>query len=515
MARAAAALVVLFAAAACSANDPSANGEADAKGPRRLYEDAAADGGDANEPPPPRDATADAGIPPDVGGETFPDASSMLLEAEGLDEQTNDDFASAEALPLGSTIHGTIGNLVAGAYDLDVYRFNANTGDVLRVTLTPEPATSTLQPHLTVLDEPTDYQRVADSGGAVATVTREMYVDFTGALAVAVSDLRNVDDPPGDVGGATFTYALTIERVTPAVQSISLPLTRDPRTIDENQTIQIFELTAGAGETLTAETFASRLDTPSDVDTILFLEDRATGMLLAAHDDIDLDNDITDSLIEAPLPSAGVYRIVLDWYAIYGADRSYELTIATNAAPGGGGLVLNEVDYDQVGADNAELVEIYNAGDTDVALAGVALIFVNGLNGTEYRRVALEDAGASLPARGYLVVAMDGVAVAPSALLIRDNTTTQNGAPDGLLLFDTATETVLDALSYEGAINAATITGAAATPDLVEGTATSAADSDTTDGALARCPDGADTNDADTDWAFLAGVTAGEANDCP
>ena len=88
----------------------------------------------------------------------------------------------------------------------------------------------------------------------------------------------------------------------------------------------------------------------------------------------------------------------------------------------------------------------------------------------------------------------------------------QNGAPDGVALVATAAGTLLDALSYEGAITAATI--GSATFNLVEGTLLPAtvADSNTVAGSLIRFPDGGDTNDAATDWRFTTTPTPGAAN---
>jgi len=155
--------------------------------------------------------------------------------------------------------------------------------------------------------------------------------------------------------------------------------------------------------------------------------------------------------------------------------------------------VINEVDYDQVGADSAGFVELYNAGDGAVTLDGLALVYVNGGDGGEYGRKVLT---GSLAAGQYLVVEVD----------------LQNGAPDGLAIVDTAAGTLVDALSYEGAITNASIGGA--TFSLVEGTLLPAtvADSNTVDGSLIRNPNGKDTNDAATDWAFTTTLTKGAAN---
>ena len=100
--------------------------------------------------------------------------------------------------------------------------------------------------------------------------------------------------------------------------------------------------------------------------------------------------------------------------------------------------------------------------------------------------------------------------LAPGAYLVVP-AEAQNGAPDGVALLD-AEKLLLDALSYEGEITAATIDGQ--TYDLVEGTAlpASVADSNTVVGSLARIPNGGDTDDAAADWEFTGTVTAGAAN---
>jgi large repetitive protein len=118
---------------------------------------------------------------------------------------------------------------------------------------------------------------------------------------------------------------------------------------------------------------------------------------------------------------------------------------------------------------------------------------VDGTDSAEYDREALT--GALAPG-AYVVIAGDA----------------QNGAPDGLALVDTDDGALLDALSYEGGVTAATISGR--TYSLVEGTMLpeTVADSNTTAGSLSRIPDGKDTNDAASDWIFTTTLTRGAAN---
>jgi hypothetical protein len=156
-------------------------------------------------------------------------------------------------------------------------------------------------------------------------------------------------------------------------------------------------------------------------------------------------------------------------------------------------LVVNEVDYDQVGADTAGFVELLNAGRGTADLGGLALVLVDGATATEYQRVPLSGA---LLAEEFLAISIDA----------------QNGSPDGVALYDTVANVVLDALSYEGQIERATI--GASVFNLVDGTALppTVADSNTVAGSLARLPNGGDTGDDATDWAFTNLPTPGSPN---
>jgi large repetitive protein len=161
-----------------------------------------------------------------------------------------------------------------------------------------------------------------------------------------------------------------------------------------------------------------------------------------------------------------------------------------NAAPG---LIVNEIDYDQVGADTTGFVELFNAGRGTADLGGIALVLVDGDTAAEYDTIPLS--GAVL-AGEFRVVPVDA----------------DNGSPDGVALYDTVDHVVLDALSYEGAIEHALIGSFAYS--LVEGTplAASVADSDVVTGSLARLPSGSDTDDAATDWSFTRRPTPGDVN---
>jgi large repetitive protein len=181
-----------------------------------------------------------------------------------------------------------------------------------------------------------------------------------------------------------------------------------------------------------------------------------------------------------------------------------------------GGLVINEVDYDQVGGDTLEFVEIYNGSSSAVDFTGLVLVLVNGSNNTEYTRVDLSSAG-SLASGDYLVVGTatllatvsGGVATIAFAAVEHN---VQNGSPDALGILDTATDELLDSLSYEGSVTAGIVTGVTGTLSFVEGTASTAEDSNDNVGSMSRLPNGVDSDDADSDWSFTSTPTPGAPN---
>ena len=182
-------------------------------------------------------------------------------------------------------------------------------------------------------------------------------------------------------------------------------------------------------------------------------------------------------------------------------------------------LVINEVDYDQPGADTQEFVEIYNPGPAPVVHSGddVWAIFLDGA--THFVVGGYSDP-SRLAAGQYLVFASPTVAVAPGAIrrnFILNQDSLGNGAPDGIVLVrrsgTTAGCEVLDAISYEGPMSAP-LAPDCGIIDLVEGTALPAhiEDSDVMPGSLVRLPNGSDTNDASTDWILSSTPTPGAPN---
>jgi hypothetical protein len=96
-------------------------------------------------------------------------------------------------------------------------------------------------------------------------------------------------------------------------------------------------------------------------------------------------------------------------------------------------VFINEIHYDNDGADANEAVEIAGLAGTD--LAGWSLVYYNGSGGASYATDALSGVLSDQQGGfGTIVVERAGI---------------QNGAPDGIALVD-ASNTVVQFLSYEG-----------------------------------------------------------------
>jgi len=170
-------------------------------------------------------------------------------------------------------------------------------------------------------------------------------------------------------------------------------------------------------------------------------------------------------------------------------------------------IVINEVDYDQVGTDTAEYFELKNASDAAINLDAYSVRLINGNAGGAlvYDTVDLPD--VDLAAGDWWVVCADAAAVpnCDQDLSGANNDRIQNGSPDaiGLVLGSV----VVDALSYEGNSGAPYTEGT--------GTPIASADSNTVAGiGLSRCLDGTDTNNNSVDFQLRA-ITPGARNTCP
>jgi hypothetical protein len=166
-------------------------------------------------------------------------------------------------------------------------------------------------------------------------------------------------------------------------------------------------------------------------------------------------------------------------------------------------VVINEVDYDQPGTDNAEFIELLNVGTSAFPLQYLQVVLVNGNAGASAVYATLENVSwPSLPAGSFFVLCANAATPNCNATVTPATNLIQNGSPDALALVITQPEPlVLDALSYGGSV-----------PGYSEGTGASQEDSNLANGiSIGRFPDGTDTADNNADFQRMCS-TPGATN---
>lgn len=169
------------------------------------------------------------------------------------------------------------------------------------------------------------------------------------------------------------------------------------------------------------------------------------------------------------------------------------VSVLAGAAPAQ--VVINEVDYDQIGTDATEYIEIYNSGASMYPLQYLQVVFINGNAGgaVEYR--TLESASwPALDPGDFFVICANAATPNCDHLATPATNLIQNGSPDAIALVMTQPDTfIVDVLSYGGNV-----------PGYTEGTGTTIEDSNLTDGiSIGRFPDGNDTQDNNSDFVLM------------
>ncbi|MFQ5460457.1 MAG: lamin tail domain-containing protein, partial [Anaerolineae bacterium] len=179
----------------------------------------------------------------------------------------------------------------------------------------------------------------------------------------------------------------------------------------------------------------------------------------------------------------------------------------------GGPLVVNEIDYDQPGADDAEFIELKNVDPGPVFLGDYDVLGINGATapGTEYRRIQLPD--VVLGPGEYFVI---GAPAVPNVdMVITAPGFVQNGAPDAVAVVhstpsDPLNDILVDSVSYEGD----TLGGPARGGTWTEGSGVGLDDSGSAaavNEGISRLPDGYDTDVNNMDMSRRC-ITPGAAN---
>jgi predicted extracellular nuclease len=169
-----------------------------------------------------------------------------------------------------------------------------------------------------------------------------------------------------------------------------------------------------------------------------------------------------------------------------------------------GTLVINEIDYDQVGTDTAEYVEIKNVSASAIDLSLYEVILVNGTGSVVYAPSPIALPSVMLAPGDYFVLCGNPATTINCDLdMTGASDIVQNGAPDAVGIRLAADGAIVDVVSYEG-----NVTGFFETAG-VPGTQ---ADSNATAFiGLSRFADGADTDNNSADLSLRC-ISPGTSN---
>ncbi|MEM7488988.1 MAG: ExeM/NucH family extracellular endonuclease [Pseudomonadota bacterium] len=314
--------------------------------------------------------------------------------------------------------------------------------------------------------EADDY--TADLTGANnAVLARDDARDATAAGAVILSGLLDNDfDFDGDA--LTITALDTADLAGTAVLNADGTVTYDAAGAfdalaagETATTVLRYTVSDGNGSNDTAEvvlTVTGTNDAPVlTVDGAVSVAENGTDVLVATAADVDGDA-VTFSLggadaalfeigadgalrfaaapdFEAPGDADGdnIYEVTVIATDTGGASDSQDVAVTVTDLDEAPALRINEIHYDNVGADEGEFVEV--AGAPGTSLEGWSIVLYNGNGGAPYGTI---DLSGALNADGVAAFARAGI---------------QNGEPDGLALVD-PDGAVVEFLSYEGTFEA-------------------------------------------------------------
>ncbi|SEN60784.1 hypothetical protein SAMN05192583_3136 [Sphingomonas gellani] len=321
----------------------------------------------------------------------------------------------------GDQIHAYVGDAVSPTFLFSLDFADGNTGYAGDAT---NSNTSAVPTGLTFGDNALAF---GEDNGAYAGPTAGTRAEILAAIADEANWTLN------DTAGVAYPTAFSVETGNPGRFGVS-----DAQVTEGNDGTAelVFTINRLEGSTGTASIdFATAFGTADASDiagalptgTLTFADgETSRTVTIAVNGDTRFEADETLTLtLSNATGGAGI------------ADASATGTILNDdTAPATVRPWINELHYDNAGADVGEFVEIAGAAGTD--LSGYSLVLYNGSNGAAYQTIALSGIIADQQ-NGFGTISVPAVGI-------------QNGAPDGLALV--GPDGVVEFLSYEGAFTA-------------------------------------------------------------
>lgn len=232
------------------------------------------------------------------------------------EQEPNDGPGQALPLPEPGRIREVRGSIEAPAPDqaFDRFQIMVPARTLLHVRAARARAESLLEPIVMVSGGGYTTPRIAHG---LFSAARQIYVAEAGTYEIAISDRRGVlmDDPRG---AESYAYALAIELLEAAPETVNAPATRRPFILSPPGSIGLYQTTVDPSDVV-------RIAAESDgLDTILIVE-RADGTVI---ENDDIGPNFIDSRVLLSLAERETLRIAIDHQRVdETADLEVRLTI--------------------------------------------------------------------------------------------------------------------------------------------------------------------------------------------
>lgn len=249
----------------------------------------------------------------------------------------------------------------------------------------------------------------------------------------------------------------------------------------------VFEVALAAGETV-------QLAETGSVDVVVSLMEggcSATQVCVESHDS-------PETITYTATADTTVYLVVEAYSAT--TTLAYDITINVLSPPS---LTINEVVYDDPGADESEFIELYYRGG-GLVMDGYTLVHFNGSDGAALWTAPLD--GQTVPTDGFFVI---GPSTTPNLDLDWSTfgASSMQNSEEALVLYwhrGLSDERIVDAVAWEGAASLPTFA--------IEGTPSAGNTVSAWNNSFGRFADGNDTDDNSVDFVQSWWPTPGEAN---
>lgn len=244
---------------------------------------------------------ADAG-PPDAP------PIKVINETEPNNGGTKTEYNSITA-PL--QIKGAIGK----AEDADLFGLTAPAGARYSVTVKGD---GTLQPHLVIFDLDNKLP-VAASNGATEALAEYYALEAADPLLIVVRDRRNLAKPSQKVGGAAFTYTVTVTPLTRAPVQVAVGA-QQTSTLAPRGTVRVFAFTAAKDVDLDLEALVIA---PADIDARLSLFHVGNKSWHGTNE----TPSALDAKLSGKMPLSGTYHAIVENVADYPTKLDFTFKI--------------------------------------------------------------------------------------------------------------------------------------------------------------------------------------------